>query len=328
MRRKSYKKYLVLGGVLFFLMTLPSLFIENVRHKVVAMSFPIWRLGAKKEDGESKRLQAENHLLKVEVAKLKARLHDQTSLTPSVIAAHVIYRNPHSWGCSLWVDVGRDRVQKNSPVLSGGALVGLVDYVGKKQARVRLITDVGLKPSVRAVRGSLQNAQLFENIESVLRHLQGRGDLPLEEEEQLTLIAELEHLQRRLQLDVQSVCLAKGILEGGGPPLWRSRNHTLKGIGFNYDFADEFGPARPLVAKDGLPILQAHDLLVTTGMDGVFPPSLRVAEVSRVLPLREGAYAYEIEAIPIVKNLDSIQTVFIIPPVSDEGSDSERDGAY
>lgn len=64
-----------------------------------------------------------------------------------------------------------------------------------------------------------------------------------------------------------------------------------------------------------IPIICESDILVTTGMDGVFPPGLRVAEVTRIFPLREGAYTYEIEAVPVVGNLDTLQTVFIIPPV-------------
>ncbi len=323
MRRKSYRKYFVLAGLLFLLISLPSLFVESLRHRVVALIFPMLRLAASKEEAESKRLMAENYLLKVELAKLKGR---ERSRYPSVVTAHVIYRNPHSWGSVFWVDVGQGVVEKNSPVLSGDALVGLVDFVGKKQARVRLITDVGLKPSVRAVRGALQNAQLFEQIESVLRPIQGRINLPIEEREQRELIALLKKLQQNLSLDHESWYLAKGIVEGGGAPLWRSRNHVLKGIGFNYDFADDKGAARPLTSDP--PILEAHDLLVTTGMDGIFPPGLRVAEISKVFPLREGAYAYEIEAIPVVKNLDSIQTVFIIPSMSDEGSFAERDDAH
>ena len=323
MRRKSYKKYLVLGSVLFLLMSLPTLFIESLRHRVVAIAFPFLRAAASKENAESKRLEAENHLLRVELSRLKVQLGEK-SAQPKVVTAHVIYRNPQSWGSTFWVDVGENRVEKNSPVLSGSALVGLVDYVGQKQARVRLITDRGFKPSVRAVRGSLQNAQLFEHLESVLRHIQGRVDLPLEEMDQLEMIASLEKLQRNLSLDHESWYLAKGILEGGGSPLWRSRSHSLKGIGFNYDFADEKGDARALTSEP--PILQAHDLLVTTGLDGIFPPGLRVAEISKVMPLKEGAYAYEIEAIPVVKNLDSIQTVFIIPSINNEGSFTERDG--
>jgi len=319
MRRKSYKKPLFLAAVLFLLMSLPTLFVESLRHKVVAITFPFLRAVATKEEAETQRLEAENHLLKLELAKLKVRGADHTS----VVTAHVIYRNPHSWGSSLWVDISGKHVEKNSPVLSGSALIGLVDFVGKKQARVRLITDSGFKPSVRAVRGSLQNVQLYEHIDSVLRQLQGRVDLPIEEKEQMKLVAGLERLQHSLSLDRQSWYLAKGVLEGGGSPLWRSRNHLLKGIGFNYDFADERGPARPLTSDP--PILQAHDLLVTTGLDGIFPPGLRVAEVSKVLPLKEGAYAYEIEAIPVVKNLDSIQTVFIIPSMSNESCFTDRD---
>ena len=64
-----------------------------------------------------------------------------------------------------------------------------------------------------------------------------------------------------------------------------------------------------------IPLIQVHDLLVTTGIDGVFPPGLRVAEVKKVFPLSEGAYTYEIEAIPTAGNLNNLQHVFIIPPV-------------
>lgn len=318
MRRKSYKKYIILGFTLFFLLSLPTLVVEKLRSRAIAVVFPFLRQAAGKSSEEAKKLEAENYLLRKELVKAKQKGD------VSVVTAHVIYRNPHSWGSTFWVDVGSSSVSKNSPVLVGGALVGLVDFVGKHQARVRLITDIGLKPSVRAVRGSLQNAQLSEHIESVLRHVQGRVDLPMEEMEQLELIAALEKLQKNLELDRETLYLAKGILEGGGPPLWRSRNHILKGIGFNYDFSDDAGPSRPLLSDP--PILQAHDLLITTGLDGIFPPGLRVAEISKVLPLKEGAYAYEIEAIPVVKNLDSIQTVFIIPSIAHEDSFTERNG--
>lgn len=114
--------------------------------------------------------------------------------------------------------------------------------------------------------------------------------------------------------------LAKGVLQGSGQIERRSRNHLLKGIGFNCDFADSQAPARELrtgKAIDSplptLPLIQEGDLLITTGMDGVFPMGLPVAEVTAVYPLKEGAYAYDIEATPIVKNMDILQTVCIIP---------------
>ncbi len=79
----------------------------------------------------------------------------------------VIYRDPSSWSSSLWVNIGeednqvlgRQVIAKNSPVLSGSALVGVIDHVGKKQSRVRLITDANLCPSVRAARGFFQNGE-------------------------------------------------------------------------------------------------------------------------------------------------------------------------
>lgn len=324
MRRKSYKKYLILGGTLLLLLLLPLSFVEGLRCRMIAFFSPILRRFASQEVSDIQKLESENYVLKLELARLKAALGKHTS-EPSLVVAHVIYRNPQSWGSTLWVDVGTASVEKNSPVIAGGALVGLVDYVGRRQVRVRLITDRGVKPSVRAVRGGLQNSQLNDYVESVLAHLRGRTDLSLSSEEIGRAVAALEQVQKSVSRESAHWYLAKGIVEGGSPPLWRSRHHALKGIGFNYDFADSCGPARALLSDP--PIIQAHDLLVTTGLDGIFPPGLRVAEVSKVFPLREGAYAYEIEAVPVVKNLDSIQTMFILPNIYDESRCTQRDGA-
>ncbi|HSX10517.1 MAG TPA: rod shape-determining protein MreC [Chlamydiales bacterium] len=193
------------------------------------------------------------------------------------VPAQVIYRDPSSWSSSLWVNVGEEDnqelgqqvVAKNSPVIAEGALVGVVDYVGKKQARVRLITDSGLSPSVRAVRGT--------------------------------------HLEDGY--------LAKGEVHGSSAPFWRSRNPVLKGVGFNYDYADEEGGSRDL--KGQVPLLKEGDSILTSGLDGVFPPGLRVGSISWVAPLKEGSYAYEIEVRPAAHNLNDLQTVFILPALSE-----------
>jgi len=106
--------------------------------------------------------------------------------------------------------------------------------------------------------------------------------------------------------------LAKGELHGSANVIWRARGDTLIGEGFNYDYADEYGPARDL--RSDPPILQIGDLLVTTGMDGVFPKGLKVATVSKIQMLREGDYYYEIEAVPTVENLEEVATVTVLPP--------------
>ena len=270
MRKYPYKKYLLIVGALFLLLSLPPFFSHGVRGKGFALFSPVMK--RKSVDEEAKRLEGENYLLHLEIDKLRA-LSSYQGEEQRVVAGRVIFRDPGSWSSSLWIDVGSAHdalIQKNSPVIVGRSLVGVIDYVGKKQSRVRLITDSGLKPSVRTVRGGTT-----ENGEDVY--------------------------------------LAKGILQGAGTPLWRSANHTLRGIGFNYDFPDEKGPARELISS--VPIIQKHDVLVTTGLDGVFPPGLSVAEVTRIFPLKEGAYTYEIEAKPLVENLDSLHTLFVISPV-------------
>lgn len=368
MRRLAYRKYLLIAAVLFLLLSLPLVFVEGFRTRLVGSLAFSWRKASslkKGENSEISRLEGENYLLRIEIGKLRTLLEQQAKLQligeelkrcdsfcrryeemhylqgllSQVIPARVIYRDPGSFSSSMWVGVGEETnrlldcsiIQKNSPVIVGSSVVGAIDYVGKKQSRVRLITDMALKPAVRAVRGHPQNIALIEAIDPILRHLNARKDLPLSFEARNKLIKDLDTLKANINRDLEGWYLAKGILQGAGTPMWRSVNHTLRGIGFNYDFGDVEGPARELISGkpvDGnpsypaMPIIQENDLLVTTGMDGIFPPGLRVAEVTKIYPLREGAYTYEIEASPVAGNLESLQTVFIIPSIGYEGEEA------
>jgi rod shape-determining protein MreC len=181
----------------------------------------------------------------------------------------VIFRSPSSWNSSFWIGAGeRDGVELDSPVVSGDLLVGVVDHVGARHSRVRLLTDSGLAPAVRVLRD---------------------GQL-----------------------------LAKGELSGSSAPLWRGAGKRLKGTGFNYDRDDEAGAARDLrtgVPKTGgpsTPLIEEGDLLVTSGLDGVFPPGLRVAAVADVETLREGAYFYSLMADPLA-DFEELQAVQLLP---------------
>lgn len=300
-------------------------------------------------------LQLQNEQLKIEVAKLKelyqqehilnlqlANFHPSKSYDEKKIqriladqlealSAKVIYRSPVSWNSSLWINVGRadndafgkEIISKNSPVLARNALIGVVDYVGRNQSRVRLITDPGLTPSVRALRGQEQNNRLLEHVVYLLENIKYLDELFGTPKEGQAFIQTLQKLKSNFQESSQTWHLAKGELHGNGKPLWRSRGNLLRGIGFNYDFADEYGPARDLRSGkaiginnsqvSALPLIKVHDLLVTTGMDGVFPPGLRVAEVLKIEMLKEGDYFYELEAKPAAGNLDDISFVFVIP---------------
>lgn len=243
------------------------------------------------------------------------------------LPARVIFREPASWSSSLWINVGeRDNemlgkriVGKNSPVVLGTSLVGVVEYVGRSQSRVRLITDSGVVPAVRVIRGGEQDRMLLEHADVLLKNLELREDLFSEE----TMRA-LMNLKNLLSQESSERFLAKGELYGSSGHHLRMHSQILRGAGFNYDFSDLEGPARDLrtgEANDGsspIPLLKTGDLLVTSGLDGVFPPGLRVATVTKIELLREGACSYELQARSTAGDLNDLTYLLIIPPISEE----------
>jgi rod shape-determining protein MreC len=67
-----------------------------------------------------------------------------------------------------------------------------------------------------------------------------------------------------------------------------------------------------------MPILAVNDLLITTGMDGIFPPGFQAGIVSKLGVLKEGDYFYDLEAQPIVGALNELSLVFVLPPLLKE----------
>ena len=264
----------------------------------------------------------------------EASLIQLLDLQYRALSARVIFRDPSSWSSCVWINVGEKNnqqlgkriVAKNSPVLFGTSLIGVVEYVGEEHSRIRLLTDSKLAVSVRAVRGSQPDHYLMAQIEWLISQLTSRQDLFRHSSEQVGLIQQLNFLKQHTEGGShQTHYLAKGELRGTSAPLWRLRRSSLIGIGFNYDFEDEEGPARNLRTGEPLdlshhlpamPLLKIGDLLVTTGLDGVFPPDLPVAAITKILPLREGGCSYEIEACPCAGHLDELKYVFILPPIS------------
>ncbi len=246
----------------------------------------------------------------------------------------VIFREPSSWSSSLWINigekeneaVGRTIIAKNSPVVIGDSLIGVIEYVGATESRVRLITDAALVPSVRAIRGETQEKEVLQVIKSLKDRLASREDLFSSLEEKKTFSSILSAMQEKLVREKKNWYLAKGELYGASHPLWKSKEPRLKGVGFQYSNPDVEGPSRELFSGKALdvsasekwetgPLIQEGDLLVTTGMDGVFPAGLHVAIVSKVGPLKDGDYAYEIEAKPTAQNLEDLKVVFVMPPL-------------
>lgn len=244
--------------------------------------------------------------------------------------AQVIFRDPSAWSSVLWVGlgeadnraIGRIAIARNSPVLLGNSLVGVVEYVGESQSRIRLITDAGLSVAVRALRGERQNREVALHVQQLLDRIRSRGDLFSSDQERQSFIDLLAHFQERL-IASDDELLAKGELSGCSAPLWRSRGSRLKGSGFNYDYPDAEGPARDLRTGQpfGLhtgpakPLLLEGDLLITSGLDGIFPPGIAVAIAKTIFPLQEGSCSYELEAIPTAGDLQDLHTLLILPPL-------------
>ncbi len=246
------------------------------------------------------------------------------------IPARVVFREPATWSSYLWLNVGEKQnravkqqiIAKNSPVVVGKALVGVVEEVFESQCKVRLITDANMKPAVRVARGRQQDHFLYEQVVSFIDVLETRRDLFQTAEERKEVLGCLQKIKKNLSQRDGDAYLAKGELHGSSEPLWRARGQRLKGLGFNYDFADREGPARDLRTgmmrsgdENSVPILQEGDLLVTSGLDGVFPMGLEVGVVTKVECLREGSCAYEIDALAVIDSLEKLNMVSVLPPL-------------
>lgn len=287
--------------------------------------------------GRMKELQGdvEGEDLRLFYSRRQQQIMDILKLQTKAIPAKVVYREPCSWSSFLWVNVGEKQnkalqgtvIGKNSPVVIGNTLIGLVEEVGISRSKVRLLTDSKFIPAVRAIRGSEQNYIVSRQIEALLQTLQTRQELFASEQESNNLFLQLQKVSSRTGYFLEDFYLAKGELSGSSLPLWRSRGQVLRGIGFNYDFPDEEGPARDLRTGESLSekrakaisLLQVGDLLITSGLDGVFPPGFEVAIVTEVYSLQEGSSSYEIKAAALVQDLNEIHTVFILPPL-DKGN--------
>jgi rod shape-determining protein MreC len=365
--------YIALFIFLLFWASLSRSFSDSIRCYTAASFSPVWSwsLGVKKyladrpmgasqkeDPAEMARLKIENHhlhnkikwarewvlsekkwveqldLLKIFSPQKKvAHFTDLLQRELIAVPSQVIYRDPSSWGSTLWINVGEEDnkilgsrvIAKNSPVVSGLSLVGVIDYVGQKQSRVRLITDLGVCPAVRASRGFSQNREVSFLLESIIDRLQCRQDLFSSEEEKNILFKNLLSLKEKMGEEKEEIYLAKGELHGSAAPFWRSRGILLKGIGFNYDYPDVEGSSRDLrsgrlvsTGDSPLSLLKTGDLLVTSGLDGIFPPGFFVATVTTVAPLKQGAYAYELQAQPTVHSLNDLETLFVLPSSSSE----------
>lgn len=317
--------------------------IKSAANSTIAMPLAsIWPSARKKVQKDRERalsLEAANTQLKGQVEQLLylLREHNDAShaprLDPAPASARVVLRPPDEWLKTFWIDLGEsdnirlgyNAVSPHSPVLVGSKLIGVVDLVEARKSRVRLLTDSGMVAAVRVARGQPQNVELIDHIDHVVDALHFREDLPHFPEREV-LTESLESLHSRISPDSQAWRLAKGELHGTGRRQ-RDGRPLLAGRGFNCDWEDDHTPARDL--RSGKPregegeavtLIQKGDLLVTSGLDGLFPPDLHVGTVTHVHPLKEGASSYALEAVPCCAELDQLQLVSVLPAIDGPGT--------
>lgn len=319
MKLQEQKLAIALSALIVGMLVIPSAWTYHLR-AVFERSFVASE--KKTESALCDRLAFENSQLRMQLEKMQKSSH-----LHSGIPAHVVQRDPGLWDSKVWIDKGvLHDVKKNAPVVIGSSLVGVVETVYKRRALVRLITDSELPVSVQVCRGSksaLLLKQKMRELKDVLDLQSLGGECVSADALKEVLIQE----EQRLLDKEKNLFLAKGIVYGRGAPLWRSQGYSLRGKGFNYDFADEQSEARDLrsglpysriTSRTTTPLIQIGDVLETTGLDGVFPKGLSVGVVSQVYPLDEGAVSYEIDAIPAAGSLTLLKNAVVLQPLQQQ----------
>ena len=344
MRRSSiYRPYVLLALTLLIAFMLPDSAVTPMRRVALSGLIPIWRQvdvassrfyaslfpfryrqtpREKASDRQKiETLQVENRLLHNQINTVREWLASEERRTEidrleremRALPAQVIYREPASWSETVWINVGEidnvrfssPLVESGSPVVCGESVVGVVERVERRKSLVRLITDPTLAVAVRVQRGSRQDRALLAAIErchTLLHYRKGYEDE----------LASVKDVVEKRKSDTDHY-LAKGVLHGSSHSLGRHRSSLLIGEGFNYEFTDDKGVARDLrtgipYGKEGsaMPLVKRGDLLVTSGLDGVFPEGLHVAVVKEQEPLEEGDFAITLYAKSTLGSLDEI----------------------
>ena len=134
--------YLFLGLALFALVNIPKETTDRWRGSAVRAASGVWsfasfqtgvpsslfavNLSASSAEGASRETVPQRQMKVLEEA-----LYLRYGARP----AQVIFRDPTCWSSSLWIDIGEENnlalgqkiIAKNSPVVSGSSLVGIVE---------------------------------------------------------------------------------------------------------------------------------------------------------------------------------------------------------
>ncbi len=139
----------------------------------------VWKL-----DEENEKLRAENVKLQNDIIKLKLRIQEFEDLTTlqtalnyandkgidNYITSNIIAKDPGNWFTIFTIDVGiKDGVTRNSTVMNGDGLIGLVYEVGDTWSKVITMIDNRSRISFEVLSESSNDIGLINgNGESLL----------------------------------------------------------------------------------------------------------------------------------------------------------------
>lgn len=276
---------------------------------------------------EIKKLEKNQGLSLINQDAQKKRLKilgDYIALFGRYAIGTIIFKEPFSSSSFAWLNVGElynqkignNLIQKNSPVVVGDILVGIVEEVFLRHSKIRMVTDPNLVVAVRAIRGKSQSREINRKAYDLLDTLELSQDFNWDQKE--TLKSLLAELHTNLEKEGQDRFYAKGEVYGAEFSPFYSYDHTLIGDGFQMQVQSK--SSKFLQTPDGFKevVIKRGDLLETTGLDGIFPKGLKVAIVTEIAPSKLGRLAYKIKAKSLIEKLQDIQYVQILPPILDK----------
>jgi len=289
-------------------LSLPNTEVRRIRGAAAWGATPLWSAMALLQPSMSQEdlLRQRVRQLELEKALLLQKLEEGPGYVDQPTAGlrvRVLAREAGYWDRFLWIDAGREThpdhsvLQRQSPVVCGDVVVGLIDYVGRRQSLVRLLSDPQCCPAIQVHAEAPSGLWIAaQRLQSLLRRSK---DLDL-------------GVQRSLEKSLGQIPCHQGNLSN-----WKGmlKGFSKEGTG-GPELVGDFFSTQMLEGDPGSIEPSIGQLLVTSGLDGIFPPGLKVGYLQTlkdpdgVRPLRE------FTAIPA---LDSFENLFWLTVLSPRG---------
>jgi hypothetical protein len=236
MRKKSYRPYIILGLVLLGLFYIPKGIVEVARTKAAGAAVGA-KVFAHANTSDIEELQAELLILNNQNKALRRRLLSEERISVRIKRVKELISLDEKKISDFYVR----RRKAAEARLERELFFRFAEVVYREAANWNATVWINLGEKEVAVNSPvLKGENLIGLVEYVGKH-----------RSRVRLLTD-SSLIPSVRVARDGEYLAKGELYGSSSALWRGRSEILMGIGFNYDFEDEEGPAREL--RSGRPL--------------------------------------------------------------------------